>query len=96
MTPGIGPQVAPEHRQHGDVEHVQGHDCGKREPESAFTPLVGVDLELLLSIQHERVVQKDNTVIFGRLYLQLPKSATRPTTSAARSSSTSCSTDASP
>jgi len=48
------------------------------EPESAFTPLVGVDLELLLSIHHERVVQKDNTVIFGRLYLQLPKSATRP------------------
>jgi len=48
------------------------------EPENAFTPLVGVDLELLLSIQHERVVQKDNTVIFGRLYLQLPKSATRP------------------
>lgn len=49
-----------------------------REPESAFTPLVGVDLELLLSIQHDRVVQKDNTVVFGRLYLQLPKSATRP------------------
>ena len=42
------------------------------EPESAFTPLAGVELRLLLSIQHERVVQKDNTVVFGRVVLQLP------------------------
>ena len=42
------------------------------EPESAFVPLTGINLELLLSVQHERVVQKDNTVHFERLCLQLP------------------------
>lgn len=47
------------------------------QPESVFTPLAGVDLELLLSVHHERVVQKDNTVAFNKLHLQLPKSDTR-------------------
>jgi len=42
------------------------------QPESAFVPLTGIDLDLLLSVQHERVVQKDNTVAFERLCLQLP------------------------
>ena len=41
------------------------------QPESAFTKLVGVDLSLLLSVQHERVVAKDNTVRFEGLVLQL-------------------------
>jgi hypothetical protein len=40
--------------------------------ESAFVPLVGLDLKLLVSIHHDRVVQKDNTVVFERLFLQLP------------------------
>lgn len=40
--------------------------------ESAFVPVAGLDLKLLLSVQHERVVQKDNTVAFERLALQLP------------------------
>lgn len=39
---------------------------------SAFVPVVGVDLELLLSVQHERVVRNDSTVAFDRLALQLP------------------------
>ena len=39
--------------------------------ESAFIPLAGVDLDLLLSLQHDRIVQKDNTVTFGKLHLQL-------------------------
>jgi transposase len=42
------------------------------EPESAFVPLVGIDLRLLMSIQHERVVQNDHTVRFEGLVLQLP------------------------
>ncbi len=42
------------------------------EPESAFVPIAGIDLKLLLSVQHERTVQKDNTVAFQRLILQLP------------------------
>jgi hypothetical protein len=47
------------------------------QPESAFTPIVGVDLALLLSVQHERIVQKDNTVVLEGLHLQLPKSGDR-------------------
>lgn len=47
------------------------------QPESAFTPLAGVDLELLLSVQHERTVQKDNTVLLDGVHLQLPKSRQR-------------------
>ena len=40
-------------------------------PESAFVSVAGIDLSLLMSVQHERVVQKDNTVIFGPRQLQL-------------------------
>ncbi len=43
------------------------------QPQSAFVPLVGMDLELLLSSQHERVVKNDSTVSFEGLCLQLPK-----------------------
>ena len=45
---------------------------------SAFVPLVGVDLELLLSAQHERVVRNDSTVPFNALTLQLPPLPQRP------------------
>jgi len=45
--------------------------------ESAFTPLAGIDLELLLTVQRERVVRNDNTVVFGKLELQLPRMADR-------------------
>lgn len=45
--------------------------------ESAFVRLNSVDLELLLSAQHERTVRNDNTVAFNRLVLQLPQSPTR-------------------
>jgi hypothetical protein len=45
---------------------------------SAFIPVVGVDLELLLSVQHARTVQNDSTVQFRRLALQLPRTADRP------------------
>lgn len=40
---------------------------------SAFVPLAGVDVDLLLSVQHERSVNKDNTVSFNNLALQLPR-----------------------
>jgi hypothetical protein len=45
--------------------------------ERAFTPLAGVDLELLLTAQHERVVRNDNTVVFEKLELQLPTTRDR-------------------
>jgi transposase len=47
------------------------------EKASAFTKLVGLDLSLVLSRQHDRVVAKDNTVVFGKLLLQLPRTRTR-------------------
>ena len=45
--------------------------------ESAFTSLAGVSLQLLLTVQHQRVVQKDNTVMFNGTHLQLPASGSR-------------------
>jgi transposase len=44
---------------------------------SAFVPLVGVDLELLLSTHHRRTVNNDNTVAFETLSLQLPRTVER-------------------
>jgi transposase len=40
--------------------------------ESAFVELPGLELELVLSSRHERVVRNDNTVSFKNLILQLP------------------------
>src|SRR5215831_18353655 len=47
------------------------------QPESAFVRLPGVELELMLSARHERVVRNDNTVSFHNLTLQLPPSRQR-------------------
>src|SRR5215467_11534788 len=47
------------------------------QPESAFTPIAGIDLSLLVSIQHERIVRNDNTVLFGKTILQLPRNVRR-------------------
>ena len=44
---------------------------------SAFVALAGIDLELVLSEQHERVVGKDSVVSFEAVSLQLPKSTER-------------------
>jgi hypothetical protein len=46
--------------------------------ESAFTPLVGLDLKLLLTTQQTRIVRQDNTVSLDRLVLQLPQTRRRP------------------
>jgi len=53
------------------------HAVTPAQPESAFTPMVGIDVDLLLSVQHERVVRGDNTVMFERLELQLPSTPER-------------------
>jgi transposase len=47
------------------------------QPESAFVPLGRLDLRLVLSVQHDRVAQKDNTVVFNKLVLQLPRTHQR-------------------
>jgi transposase len=66
------------------LERVFVRDFNKRftvrptEAGSAFVPLAGIDLELVLSEQHERVVGKDGVVSFEGVALQLPKSSERP------------------
>jgi len=47
------------------------------EAASAFIRLAGINLQVLLSVQHERVVRNDNTVQFGQRFLQLPRSRAR-------------------
>ena len=47
------------------------------QPGSAFTRVAGLDLALLVSTQHERIVCNDNTVTFGKLSLQLPRLPSR-------------------
>lgn len=42
------------------------------QPESAFVKLVGIDVDLLLSARHERIVRNDNTVTFNKTILQIP------------------------
>src|SRR6201981_468432 len=46
-------------------------------PESAFVKLAGVELELVLSSKHERIVRNDNTLTFKNLILQLPSTRQR-------------------
>lgn len=45
--------------------------------DSAFIAMAGIDLDLLVSAHHERVVQKDSTVVFGKVILQLPPGGDR-------------------
>lgn len=47
------------------------------QPGSAFVPMAGIDLELVMSEQTGRVVDKDNTVSFDRMKLQLTPTDTR-------------------
>jgi len=49
------------------------------QPESAFVPLAGQDLESIFSVQHERVVNRDNTVRIANRVLQIEKSHWRGT-----------------
>jgi hypothetical protein len=48
------------------------------QPESAFTPMVGMDLDLVVSEQHERTVRNDSTVTIDGVSLQLPEHRDRP------------------
>ena len=45
--------------------------------ESAFVKLTGIELELVLSSKHERIVRNHNTVNFKNLILQLPSTRQR-------------------
>jgi hypothetical protein len=47
-------------------------------PTIAFVPMVGIDLDLVLSAQHTRRVENDSTVPFDGVRLQLPPTQDRP------------------
>jgi hypothetical protein len=47
------------------------------QPQSAFLPLVGIDLRLVLSRHHARTVCNDSTVSFERVIFQLPRTRHR-------------------
>jgi len=47
------------------------------QPESTFVKLTGIELELVLSSKHERIVRNDNTITFKNLILQLPSTRHR-------------------
>ena len=47
--------------------------------ESAFVPVGGKDLERIFSLQHERVVNRDNTVSFANRVLQIGRVSWRGT-----------------
>src|SRR5262245_14222451 len=49
------------------------------QPGTAFLPLQRQDLDRVFSIQHERVVHKDNTVRWGNLVLQIEPTTIRST-----------------
>jgi len=51
---------------------------------TAFLPVHRHDLDRVFSIQHERIVARDNTIQFGRLILQLPETHFRATLSGCR------------
>ena len=63
--------------QHFVPDFNQRFTVTPREKGSAFLKLAVRDLELVLSVQHERIVRSDNVVVFERLLLQLPPPRTR-------------------
>ncbi len=47
------------------------------QPESAFVPVDGKDLERIFTLQHERVVNRDNTISFANRVLQIERTRWR-------------------
>lgn len=45
--------------------------------DTAFIPLIGMDLRQMLSIQKQRIVQNDNTIRFKGMVLQIPRTSHR-------------------
>lgn len=48
------------------------------EPGSTFVPCTNTDLDEILCVQHERVVQQDNTVVLEHIRFQIPPHPSRP------------------
>jgi hypothetical protein len=58
-------------------DHNARFTCSPRDPESAFVPVAGVDLDQILCHEEERVAGEDNVVSFDGVKLQLGKQAGR-------------------
>jgi transposase len=54
------------------------------QPESAFVPASGKDLDRIFSLQHERVVNRDNTISYDHRVLQLERTRWRGTLAGCR------------
>ena len=54
------------------------------QPESAFVPLGGKNLERIFTLQHERVVNRDNTISFANRVLQIERTRWRCTLAGCR------------
>ena len=54
------------------------------QPESAFVPAGGKDLDRIFSLQHERVVNRDNTIQFASRVLQIERTKWRGTLAGCR------------
>lgn len=66
-------------REHYIAEFNHKFGVAAAQLESAFVPLGGQDLERIFSVQHERVVHRDNTVRIANRVLQIEKSRWRGT-----------------
>lgn len=54
------------------------------QPESAFVPVAGKDLQRIFSLQQERVVNRDNTISYGNRVLQIERTQWRGTLAGCR------------
>ena len=66
------------------AEFNQRFSVAATEPGTAFVPLRRKDLDLVFSLQHERVVGRDNTVSFANRVWQLERSKLRATLAGCR------------
>jgi len=66
------------------AEFNQRFSVAASERRTAFVPLRCKDLDLVFSIQHERVVARDNTVSFANRVWQLERSKLRATLAGCR------------
>lgn len=60
-------------REHYVAEFNRKFRVAAAQPESAFLPLGGQDLERIFSLQHERVVNRDNTIRFDNRIIQIER-----------------------
>lgn len=61
------------------AEFNQRFSVAAAEEGTAFVPCTRTDLDRVFALQHERVVARDNTVQFARLYLQIARQRWRTT-----------------